>query len=265
MALEDPTYISDLVPDWPVGQTDFISQGDDHLRGIKKSLQNTWPNINGEVTGTPAGFNNLTNGISWVDNSAAGTPSYFQIADPINNDSVNPAPISIATPDATQYCANTGFALTWKALQDMIYPVKRVIVTSDSRNPADYLGFGTWEQRSGVIYGTGSAPDQLGNEQGFASGSVTGDWRIHQEQIITSNVSLSVTTDTAGGHVHGIPGTADNGAGDSFILGETESNNRNTAEGGEHSHTGQATGTIGTNEWNFIQPGYAFYFWERTA
>lgn len=47
-ALEDLTgsskYIDDLVPANPVGTSDLISQGDDHIRGIKNVLQNTITN-----------------------------------------------------------------------------------------------------------------------------------------------------------------------------------------------------------------------------
>lgn len=49
MGLEVATYINQLVPSNPLG-TDDRSQGDDHLRLIKQVLQNTFPNINGEVT-----------------------------------------------------------------------------------------------------------------------------------------------------------------------------------------------------------------------
>ena len=51
MALESGTYISDLVPSNPAG-TDDRSQGDDHIRLIKSTLKNTFPNVNGAVSAT---------------------------------------------------------------------------------------------------------------------------------------------------------------------------------------------------------------------
>ena len=52
MALEDLNgpgkYISDLVVTNPAG-TDVKSKGDDHLRGIKNTLRNTFPNVEGPV------------------------------------------------------------------------------------------------------------------------------------------------------------------------------------------------------------------------
>lgn len=60
MALEDLTgpdkYIDALVPANPFG-TDPKSQGDDHLRGIKNVLKNTFPNVTGVVTATQDDLN----------------------------------------------------------------------------------------------------------------------------------------------------------------------------------------------------------------
>jgi hypothetical protein len=49
MGLETGNYISDLVQTNPLS-TDLKSQGDDHLRLIKKTLKQTFPVITGEVT-----------------------------------------------------------------------------------------------------------------------------------------------------------------------------------------------------------------------
>ena len=63
MPLETGSYIDDLVPTNPTG-TDQRRQGDDHVRLLKSILQNSFPNINGAVTATPADLNktsDLTN------------------------------------------------------------------------------------------------------------------------------------------------------------------------------------------------------------
>jgi len=52
-------YISDLDSTNPVGATDFISTADDHLRGIKNVLKQTFPNLNAAVSLTPAELNLL--------------------------------------------------------------------------------------------------------------------------------------------------------------------------------------------------------------
>lgn len=58
MALESATFINQLVPANPTG-ADAKGQGDDHLRLIKNTLKNTFPNITGAVTVTQAQLNAL--------------------------------------------------------------------------------------------------------------------------------------------------------------------------------------------------------------
>lgn len=58
MPLESATYIDDLDPSYPLG-TDNVSQGDDHLRLIKSTLQNSFTNatypIDFSKLGSPTG------------------------------------------------------------------------------------------------------------------------------------------------------------------------------------------------------------------
>ena len=62
MGLETGTFIDDLVTSNPAA-TDGLSQADDHLRLIKTTLKNTFPNVDAAVTATPAQLN-LTAGIT---------------------------------------------------------------------------------------------------------------------------------------------------------------------------------------------------------
>jgi hypothetical protein len=59
MGLESATFISQLNASNPIGASDPKSQGDDHLRLIKLTLQATFPNANGAINPTPAEFNLL--------------------------------------------------------------------------------------------------------------------------------------------------------------------------------------------------------------
>jgi hypothetical protein len=56
MGLEIGTYISDLNPNNPVHATDQVGEGDDHLRLIKSTILNTFPNITGAVPWSQATF-----------------------------------------------------------------------------------------------------------------------------------------------------------------------------------------------------------------
>lgn len=52
MGLETATYINQLNINNPDDTTDFISGGDDHLRLIKRTIQNSFPRITGPVSAT---------------------------------------------------------------------------------------------------------------------------------------------------------------------------------------------------------------------
>ena len=58
MALESATYIDGLVATNPVS-TDPLSSADDHMRLIKATLKNTFPNITGAVTADKDEINTL--------------------------------------------------------------------------------------------------------------------------------------------------------------------------------------------------------------
>lgn len=58
MGLEVATYIHELDPSNPIGGSDPKSQGDDHIRLTKSTLQNTLPNVTGPITLSHTQINN---------------------------------------------------------------------------------------------------------------------------------------------------------------------------------------------------------------
>lgn len=83
MGLEAATFINQLVAANPVGATDPKSQGDDHLRLIKSTLQATFAAITGAVTATHTELNQLHAGvISSVGNGTNLLPAYSFASDP---------------------------------------------------------------------------------------------------------------------------------------------------------------------------------------
>jgi len=96
MGLESATYISDLVTTNPTA-SDPKSAGDDHLRLIKSTLQNTF--AQGSYTPTIAGAANYTTG-----SVAANSFNYTRI-----DDYVLVMGVCAVTPTATGYC---NFTLT---------------------------------------------------------------------------------------------------------------------------------------------------------
>lgn len=59
MGLETFNFLDSLNASNPVHATDQVSQGDDHLRGIKTTLLNTFPNLDAAVNFTPTEANRL--------------------------------------------------------------------------------------------------------------------------------------------------------------------------------------------------------------
>lgn len=58
MGIEAFNYISNLDANWPAG-TETKNEGDDHIRGIKYTLKQQFPNLNAAVNATPAELNKL--------------------------------------------------------------------------------------------------------------------------------------------------------------------------------------------------------------
>ena len=79
MALESFSFISSLNASNPVHATDQVSQGDDHIRGVKLSLLNSFPNINAAVNFTPTEANRLVglNGLTGTGNLVASISPTF--------------------------------------------------------------------------------------------------------------------------------------------------------------------------------------------
>jgi microcystin-dependent protein len=76
VALETFNYLDSLVPANPP-VSDGVVQGDDHIRGIKLALKNTFPNVTGAVTGTQADLNTVA---GWAKGGAAvlkGAGAFF--------------------------------------------------------------------------------------------------------------------------------------------------------------------------------------------
>ena len=69
MSLENPTYIDGLIVTNPTS-SDPVSQGDDHLKLIKSTLKNTFPNVTNAVTTTHTEINQLNDATDAATNNA---------------------------------------------------------------------------------------------------------------------------------------------------------------------------------------------------
>lgn len=90
MPLETASYISQLNVSNPLG-SDPIAAGDDHIRLLKSTLKNTFPNINGPVTVTDEDLNTIPDLASkaYVDALAAAIPQTGRIVQVVHSKSTN--------------------------------------------------------------------------------------------------------------------------------------------------------------------------------
>ncbi|CAI1769788.1 Uncharacterised protein [Serratia quinivorans] len=265
MPLESAQYINTLQPDWPLG-SDPESAGDDHLRMIKQVLQNTFPSVTAAVTTTAEHLNNVTDGLVYTtattDPIAAAT---WKLVDPGDESKTNRIGLAgIAAPTAGDQAVPMDYITN--IMQNMIYTVGSL--WTGSGNPADVLGFGTWVNVIGTLYGAGVSTDGGGLQLGLSPGAQSGDWLIDQSAIRAFNITAYGTTGAAGAHSHeggwGAPGAVWGGA----ETGTDNSSWRNfswTSTDGNHTHDFNTTFTVGQGANPHNQPGYAIYAWVRTA
>lgn len=64
MAIETASYINELNQSNPNGATDYVSEGDDHLKLIKTTLKNSFPNIGGTVDFSDVELNDLRDNLT---------------------------------------------------------------------------------------------------------------------------------------------------------------------------------------------------------
>ena len=104
MSIETANFISELVPTNPLAG-DPISQGDDHIRMIKSTLQKTFPGADGEqyIPATPSsdGSTTVAEGGRWVENTSVTTDS----SGTLSATKVNVATVDAATVNAQNFTA----------------------------------------------------------------------------------------------------------------------------------------------------------------
>lgn len=271
MPIENATYISELNPDWPVGSSDFVSQGDDHFRMMKKTLQNTLPNANGPITATPEQIDEVAIGMGW--NPGDGTdanPARWEVYPGDGDQSLGVALMEVGGANIGQFSKNSSLALNWSSIQNFVYPVGCQYVSyTDSRNPYDILGFGTWEPVVGMIAGVGQSTDVNGYTQVLSPGYNAGWWRVGNAQIVGQQLPVQLTMDPVDPHSHG-EGEINSYWGDSNHTATVPGDGPgSTGSAGEHTPTGTGEVTIGsgglTDGTPFYNSYYGAYIWRRTA
>ena len=252
MALEDLTgtkYIDDLVSTNPAAG-DNVSEGDDHIRGIKNVLKTTFPSIDGAVTATDTELNyvdGVTSNVQtqldaitandWVTSARIADDAITSalIADDavvqaaIADEAIDEARLQVSNAGTNgQFLAkqsgNTG-GLTWTTVVSEDYiPDGSVMAFFQASAPTGWTQVTTQNDKTlRVVSGTG--------------GGTGGDWAM----------SAGETTSSHAGHSH------------SHTLA-AGAHTLSTSEIPSHSHSGVVTGgSIGNTYWRYSDNDPAVY------
>lgn len=150
---------------------------------------------------------------------------------------------------------------------EKMYPVGSIYMNAtDSRNPAQIFGFGTWEQISAgrVLLGAGTADSGTVYNAGGTGGEEKTLLSIDEIPSHTHLASMS----TAGQHSHSVTiyshDTDEDTSGVTYSYGRPYYN-RDTNYAGNHTHLITINNTGGSTPHNNMQPYLVVYIFKRTA
>ena len=243
MGLETGTYIDSLNTSNP-GATDSVAQGDDHIRLLKSTIKNTFPNVTGAMTATHTELNLLdgctanTTELNYVDIATLGTVEASKAVTADSNKDIT----GIRNLTVTGTITNSSII----SLSD-VYPVGSIYINaSDGTNPGTLLGFGTW-----VAFGAGRVPVGIDATQTeFDTAEETGGAKTH-----------TLTISEMPSHTHNL-GSKDSTAGDGGAFNEEFIEDPADTTNGPNV-TSSSTG--GGSAHNNLQPYIVVYMWKRTV
>lgn len=243
MGLETGTYIDSLNTSNP-GATDSVAQGDDHIRLVKSTIKNTFPNVTGAMTATHTELNLLdgctanTAELNYVDIATLGTVEASKAVTADSNKDIT----GIRNLTVTGTITNSSII----SLSD-VYPVGSIYINaSDGTNPGTLLGFGTW-----VAFGAGRVPVGIDATQTeFDTAEETGGAKTH-----------TLTISEMPSHTHNL-GSKDSTAGDGGAFNEEFIEDPADTSNGPNV-TSSSTG--GGSAHNNLQPYIVVYMWKRTV
>ncbi len=252
--------ISQLNQNWPTAE-DFISEGDDHLRLIKKCVKQTFSKIKEIVNISDKQLNNLATALKDEDNSDLLD---FYEGTKIKNDGT----IVVKTPNPATNIREDGTVLTVKMLQEMQFPVGGLYLSTIATNPASLLGFGTW-----AAYAQGRALTGVGSVDGrnITGGATGGSWKktLSTSHLPPHNHYVNLNTNTTGNHNHSLPTKTNEGGTNNFLARTNDgaTSNMNTSDSGNHSHNvqGNTNNTGNGAAFDVDQPYIGIYVWVRVS
>lgn len=279
MTVENAVYLNSLNKAYPRNR-DLIKEGDDHIRLIKATLQNTFPGMDGAITAGTEKLNKLDSTFVYDGNDLT-LNSNLTVAEKTELDFGGNKLTNIDDPEEETDAVNL------RSIRgSLMWPVGSIFMTIDARNPKEILGFGNWERfaQGRLIVGSGTTTD-INNETRTVANETKGG--AYQVKLTTDHMPEhkhplgdAATTGAGGAHAHDVDLRVHDYAvtnsniwtapfGD--IAGETKrfttTQGARTKESETHTHkiTGETNATGSGNFFDVIPPYIACNVWVRQA
>lgn len=288
MTVEVASFISDLEITYP-RQGDLIKEGDDHIRMIKRVIQQTFSGFNSFVTMSSASMNNLDKNFKFAsDSTDIGGSVFYNGTNKtinfnkggvlVNKNIVTGIPLPRDGAAGLQDAVNRDYLENKGGATRAAWPVGAIYISATDTNPSQTLGFGTW---------TAFAPGRV--LMGVGVGNDGSDTVNIQNPLVQGGRyyhTLTVGEMPAHAHGHDIGGTAVSAGAHSHVLTARGSDRDglgaltpsriswsgdpiNTEVSGAHEHalriTGGVQSTGGNQKHNNIQPYITVYMWRRMS
>lgn len=296
MAVEtNAQFITQLETSYP-RKRDLIKEGDDHIRLIKRIVQNTFPNFDSFLTIT-SGKMNKFDSVFEFDTSTTTLKTGMSFKSSGNTIDFNPNSVTekpnivTGVPDPRQgktglYDAvNVNWLVESKFTGSQAWPIGSIHISVDPKNPSETLGFGEWVAFGAgrVLMGCGvgfDGNDTITYEKPMETGGKY--YHVLTEKEIPKHdhsAKLDINIKEGGSHHHGFAGDDQLAWGASYYNDKTfgydarSDNDRNaryykTTTDGAHSHQldykFQINPVGGGEKHNNIQPYITVYMWRRT-
>lgn len=277
MAIEtNAVVVQDLNPQYPY-PTDYISEGDDHVKLTKQVLKNTFPTATTPLTTEFSTLNQIPDYMTFTTENVSGAT--VNVIDLQNSKIKNG---TAGTSDADFTVLKQVRDLITTAIKN-IYPVGCYWMTDGSANPADVFGFGTWTRVTSMLMGagtvqpTGSIPNQSARtfSVGEKGGSFSKQITVANVPLLTSDFATNgISVGNSGGHRHNLTMrnyriSIDDTIGGVFGNAESPANYQ-TDVSGDHTHPLQGILRLGTALENQapldVMPPYTVTnIWKRTS
>ncbi|MGL5014025.1 MAG: phage baseplate protein, partial [Bacteroidales bacterium] len=183
---------------------DLIKEGDDHIRLVKATLQNTFPGMDGALTAGTEKLNKLDASLTY-DGSTIQINNNIDFKKESEIDFKESRLRNIGDPEDETDAVNL------RTLQgSLMWPVGSIFLTISASNPNEILGFGTWEKfcSGRVLMGSGSTTDANNETPGaFVNESKGGQYNTKLEEKHTpahSHAFGTLKVEDSGAHDHTI-------------------------------------------------------------